>query len=614
MTALLLGTELTFAQTAERPAGSGSSGSPYLIANLNNLYWITQNSSEWRSTKYYRQTADIDASATSSWDGGQGFSPIGNSSRQFQGHYDGDGHSIQNLTISRSTTNYIGLFGYTDGAEIQNLGVRNASITGDYYTGGLVGQNEKSDVLNCHSTGMILGGRYTGGLVGYNYDDATVENSYSHAFTSGFRYVGGLVGVNGESSTVEDCYSTGEVSGTQNIGGLVGRNSSSTITTSYWDTETSTQTSSDGGEGKSTVEMMQQATFSGWNFATVWRIDEGNSYPEQQWQPTTTEKNGPSNTTDMDLILRIVAAQGTLPTISFIDSAPSNPTSGNFPIGINHVSGYYWIINASGLTSFSEATISVPIEDLVGVHDANTLVWLKRSNAGDDWENIGGNVSSGNLVSNAFNSFSEFAIGTTSGDNPLPVEIASFTGTSANAGIVLNWTTATETDNKGFTIYRNETIIASYSTNAELVGHRTKSSATNYVFTDADVILGESYTYTLVSEDVSGVRHEYINEVTVQVVESGATEVEPTAYALEQNYPNPFNPSTTIAFSLKQAGKVTFRVFDILGREIYKQVLNGKAGDNKPITFKGEGLNSGVYFYQISANGYTETKKMMLLK
>ena len=75
------------AQTAEQPSGSGTETDPYLVGTLNNLYWITENSGEW--DQYYVQTSDIDASSTSAWDGGQGFTPVGNNSSKFAGSYDG---------------------------------------------------------------------------------------------------------------------------------------------------------------------------------------------------------------------------------------------------------------------------------------------------------------------------------------------------------------------------------------------------------------------------------------------------------------------------------------------------------------------------------------------
>jgi len=101
------------AQTATLPAGAGTVESPYLIANLNNLYWITQNSAAW--DKYYQQTADINASATSGWDGYKGFSPIGN----FTGQYDGQHFTISGLVIKRPYSGNQAMFGSTTNATIK---------------------------------------------------------------------------------------------------------------------------------------------------------------------------------------------------------------------------------------------------------------------------------------------------------------------------------------------------------------------------------------------------------------------------------------------------------------------------------------------------------------
>ncbi|MBL7136282.1 MAG: peptidase A26, partial [Candidatus Marinimicrobia bacterium] len=242
------------AQTATQPAsGDGSSGTPYQIVTLNNLYWITQSTSRW--SLHYIQTANIDASTTSGWDGGAGFSPIGNNSTKFTGSYDGDGKTIDNLYINRSGTNYIGLFGYTNGSTISNLGVTNVDITGNDNVGGLVGfDDNNSEVNNSYSTGSVTGsGNYVGGLVGYNYDNSTVSNSYSTGSVTGSGIiVGGLVGRN-SSSTISNSYSTGSVSGSTYVGGLVGYNDNSTVSNSFWDTQTSGQGSSAGGTGKTTA-------------------------------------------------------------------------------------------------------------------------------------------------------------------------------------------------------------------------------------------------------------------------------------------------------------------------------------------------------------------------
>jgi len=229
---IMLGCNLV-AQTAEQPSGSGTEPDPYLVANLENLYWMTENSGEW--FKYYIQTSDIDASSTSTWDNGQGFTPLGNNSIKFTGSYDGDGYTINGLTINRPTTAYTGLFGYTNGSTIKDIGVININITGANRAGGLSGWIESSTIIyNCYTTGNITGGSFVGGLVGAADDSSTVSNCYSTSSVSGSANdIGGLVGYNYYSS-ISNCYSTGSVSGDNvRIGGLVGRSYGGSISYCY---------------------------------------------------------------------------------------------------------------------------------------------------------------------------------------------------------------------------------------------------------------------------------------------------------------------------------------------------------------------------------------------
>jgi len=217
----------SFSQTPTMPTGSGTSGDPYIVATLNNLYWITQHSIAWGA--YYTQTADIDASTDSTWSSGSGFSPIGSGS-YFTGTYDGQGHTISGLFISRGSTDYIGMFGETHNATIKNLGLLSVHITGRQYTGGLVGYDFGATVLNCSTSGIVTGeSDYVGGLVGYS-DGGSISSSNSSAtITGGAGWAGGLIGsnTNNEStiSTISNCYATGNVSGASSfIGGLAGEN------------------------------------------------------------------------------------------------------------------------------------------------------------------------------------------------------------------------------------------------------------------------------------------------------------------------------------------------------------------------------------------------------
>ena len=92
----------------------------------------------------------------------------------------------------------------------------------------------------------------------------------------------------------------------------------------------------------------------------------------------------------------------------------------------------------------------------------------------------------------------------------------------------------------------------------------------------------------------------------------------PTEYKLEQNYPNPFNPSTIISYQLPVAGNVTLKVFDVLGREVATLVNEEKAAGSYKVEFNSassiKNPASGVYFYQLKAGNYIDTKKMMFLK
>ncbi len=227
------------------PAGAGTEGNPYQIATLDNLLWVSTNSSSW--DKYFIQTADIDASATSTWNadgsgGYYGFSPIGFNDDAFTGTYDGDNHTISHLYIHRPDDDYNSqsLFGLVKGATIKNLGVIIVNITGDGSVGGLIGSGSTYHsatpltVTNCYTSGSVVGGSQggnnSGGLIGdmraFSYD-VTITDCYSSCNVSKTSQAGGLVGEAKGTSTVSykisNCYFSGDVSGYYNVGGLVGK-------------------------------------------------------------------------------------------------------------------------------------------------------------------------------------------------------------------------------------------------------------------------------------------------------------------------------------------------------------------------------------------------------
>ena len=212
------------------PFIGGTAAIPFLVNNVNQLQFMG-----YAPSNSFQLASDIDASATSGWNAGAGFTPVGNSTTPFTGTFNGNNYTIANLLINLPTTNDIGLFGYTSGATIENVGLVNANITGaSWFVGSLVGYNNSGSITNSYATGSVSGGSAVGGLVGGNYFSSKIDNSYATGSVSAANGVGGLVGYNGDSSSIDNSYATGSVRGGNWVGGLVGNHFFySSITNSY---------------------------------------------------------------------------------------------------------------------------------------------------------------------------------------------------------------------------------------------------------------------------------------------------------------------------------------------------------------------------------------------
>lgn len=90
--------------------------------------------------------------------------------------------------------------------------------------------------------------------------------------------------------------------------------------------------------------------------------------------------------------------------------------------------------------------------------------------------------------------------------------------------------------------------------------------------------------------------------------------VEHQPSSLSQNYPNPFNPTTVINYQLPVSGKVTLKVYDLLGRELATLVNDRENAGSYSVKFDGSRLASGIYFYRLQAGSFSQTKKLMLVK
>lgn len=188
----------------------------------------------------------------------------------------------------------------------------------------------------------------------------------------------------------------------------------------------------------------------------------------------------------------------------------------------------------------------------------------------------------------------------------VPVELTSFTANSFGNSVVLNWITATETNNKGFDVEKSADG-KTFAKIAFLQGAGNSVKSILYNFSDQNVAAGKYY-YRLKQVDFDGsFSYSNVAEVNVAAV--------PGSFSLSQNYPNPFNPTTSISFTVAKSEMVSLKVFNTLGQQV-AQLFNqqAEAGKTYNVSFDASNLTSGIYFYQLNQGSNSITKKMTLMK
>lgn len=197
---------------------------------------------------------------------------------------------------------------------------------------------------------------------------------------------------------------------------------------------------------------------------------------------------------------------------------------------------------------------------------------------------------------------------------PIPVELQSFSANVIGTDVLLNWITSTEKNNSGFEVQRKTQEENEFKTLIFIEGNGTTTEQNSYSFIDKNSPSG-FITYRLKQIDLDG-SFEYSNSIEVEVIS-------PKVFSLEQNYPNPFNPSTKIKYVIPNVEtlqstsiQVTLKIYDVLGNEITTLVNEQHLPGIYEVEFNTKEMNltSGVYFYQLRANNFVETKKMILNK
>lgn len=188
-------------------------------------------------------------------------------------------------------------------------------------------------------------------------------------------------------------------------------------------------------------------------------------------------------------------------------------------------------------------------------------------------------------------------------NQPVPVELISFTASANNSVINLNWSTATELNNSGFEIQRkNEN--SDWISIGFIKGFGTTTTQNNYSYTDQNPFMGNNL-YRLKQIDLDGT-FEYSDEVNVELVLS--------EYVLAQNYPNPFNPTTTINFNIPKEDFVNVTIFNSIGEKVATLLDGIMTSGSHSLTFDANGFASGLYILRMSSGSYSNTIKMNLMK
>ena len=198
-----------------------------------------------------------------------------------------------------------------------------------------------------------------------------------------------------------------------------------------------------------------------------------------------------------------------------------------------------------------------------------------------------------------------------SSNHQLPVELTSFEGTPGNREAELNWTTASETNNDHFYMTRsiNNRDFARVSNDIPAANSPTGGT---YSYMDRNLVNSTTYYYKLVDVGINGL--ENVNGLVAEVTPTLNSNIAPDAYSLHQNYPNPFNPNTSISYDIQEAGHVTLAVFDVLGREVVTLINDNQTAGSYSMEFNASTLSSGIYFYQLKVNDFTDMKKMVVMK
>jgi len=213
---------LTFAQFSG--SGSGTESDPYLILNPIQLNQMRNFLNQ--ENVYFKMMADVDLTEfLEDENPSQGWQPVGTSSAPFKGILDGNGQKITGFWINRSSSNYIGLFGYTTNARITNVNLLGNTVKGNDNIGFFAGYSKNTTFGNCTLSGSVSGNTNVGGCIGCS-ENIILTGINSSVEVLGTDYIGGLLGKGTNGVNIENCsLDCDKIKGNNYVGGICGSSS-----------------------------------------------------------------------------------------------------------------------------------------------------------------------------------------------------------------------------------------------------------------------------------------------------------------------------------------------------------------------------------------------------
>jgi hypothetical protein len=294
----------------------------------------------------------------------------------------------------------------------------------------------------------------------------------------------------------------------------------------------------------------------------------------------------------------------------------SSPSQSFVPAdSFESVSPYRWEINNQGVV-FDSVDVAFSLQDtsVVGIGDASAVTILQDTEGNGDFDTVPTTFVEADsaLVGEGLTSFSTFKFASDDADNPLPVELTDFTVRRDGETALVQWQTASETNNAGFEVQHqgpdaDEYVEAGFVESKASGGTTTEPNS--YRFEVSDLAPG-SHQFRLRQVDIDGTGH-LSETVSVTVEMEEALRLTPPA-------PNPVRSKAQLQFGVREAGEATITLYNVLGQRV-ATLYDGRPtpGEMQRVRLESgqlSQLSSGVYFVRLRANGDTRTQRLVRVR